>query len=418
MPRNNLESFSKLMLIAAFLGSSVSYGIVYAYHLIIAIHFLAILWTGNLKEFIFYSWSENRIWILLSSYTLLSVLWAPNLFSALQFNGYWLSGCYVVIASGFKVTDESWKKVGSTLGILFVCHLLLSILEITTPIRWPISDYSKLNSLFGRPVQDYHAFFESYPTSFFWHQNNCAMVTLLGIPLVLKSSYRFRFLILTACYLVIFFSGSKSVLILAMGYGLFYLGKILIAGKFRISFKKILVFFSVILASSFLVFFLSNEAQKSELQQALSTFESYVLPGPKFLISKVTNQEFDFKQLHGNILERYYFMDGALDIYSGSPLVGAGAGANLAAKYQKHGQDIPLRSIHNYLLEILICFGPIFLFFYLYALYQLFRKSPLYRESLVLFLLSSPVLASAIYFLPKWLLYSLANRQHVAEKHV
>jgi hypothetical protein len=416
--RNTLESISKLILITAFLGSSISYGIVYAYHLVIAIHFLAIIWTGNFKNFVAYAWTENRIWILLSSYSVLSILWAPNLPSALQYNGYWLSGCYMVIACGFQVTDAAWMKVNKSLSVLFVCGVVLAILEICTPIRWPISEYSKLNELFGRPVKVFENFFDSYPTSFFWHQNNCALVSLMGIPLVLKSEHRLRFLVLMTCYLIIFFSGSKSILVLALGYGLFYLGKVLVAGRLRIGLQKVLIFVTVIFASTWIAYFMSNEIQKLELNQAVSTVEGYVLPGPKFLLSRLTGEEFDFSKLHGNIRERYFFMDGAFDIFSGSPIFGAGAGAHLAARYQKHGQDIPLRSIHNYLLELFICFGPIFFCLYAYALYQMLRKSPLYRESLVLFLLGSPVLASAIYFLPKWLLYSLANRQHIAKKEL
>lgn len=412
--RNTFSVLATLILVTAFLGSAISYGIVYAYHLVIAAHFLAMILTGNLKNFAIHSWIKNPIWILLSSYSVISILWAPNLSSALQYNGYWLSGCYMILACDFEVKVETWVRVSKALSILFVCHLVLALLEIFTPVRWPISEYSKLIYYFGRPVKDYYSFFENYPTSFFWHQNNCALVTLLGIPLVLKSSYRFRLLILIACYLVIFFSGSKSVLILAVGYGLYYLMKTLYFTKFRLGIRKIFITCLMASVSIYFAYFFANDAQKTELLQVASTVEGYIKPGPEFLYRKLRGERFDFSQLNENIRERYYFMDGALDILSTSPLFGAGAGAHLAARYQKNNQNLPLRSIHNYWLEIFTCFGPFFFLAYAYALWTLIRKNSKYRESIVLFILGTPVLASAIYFLPKWLLYTLSNSRRDA----
>jgi hypothetical protein len=392
---------------SAFLASSFSFGDVYLYHAVAFISLLYVCFRGLLPELIRYDLREHWPWFAFITYSLASVLWATNTSNALRYNAYLLSGTFLILffayfIKKFKLHDLMIR----ILGFLFICHLVLGTIEILTPLRWFISEYSTLNEFFLRKSYDFPAFFHKYPTSFFWHQNNCALVTLLGLPFVFRQSNRSKFLIGTLAYFIIFMSGSKSIIFLSFLYGCFSLIK-------SFSFKKpslrnIALSGCLGILMIFTIGLFGNSEQRNELSQVTSTVASYVSPSIKFASHEILGTPFDFEEIHINVRERYIFMDGAIDLYKSSPFLGVGAGSHIGVPFTYKTQTIYLDSLHNFWLEIFVLYGVGSIFFF-YGLFHTVKNSRTYRHSLILLILGIPVLSSAIYFLPMWLLVSLAN---------
>lgn len=366
-----------------------------------------LLWKGQLTSVWNSSWKYNRSWVFFGAVSIISITWSSEWPSSLKYNAYVLCGLFIIMIAPYLIKKFHLKPL-EILAPIFIIHLVLSLLEIFTPLRWFISEYSSLNTFFGRPSQAYPEFFEHYPTSFFWHQNNCALVTLMALPLILKSQSKFRLAILPLSYLVIFASGSKSIIVLSIIWG----GIALISASRlnSFSFKKVLIsgFITSLLGLGSFQFL--NSEQKSELDQSFQTVLEYIRPSADFLMAKIKGDEFEFEKIHINIRERYYFMDGALELLRQSPIKGAGAGAHLNVTHKVDGTSVQLNSLHNYWLELLTNYG-LFVGLYLFAVLQIIRKSKTYRASIILFALGAPVLSSAIYFLPKWLLYALGTTE-------
>lgn len=399
-------------LIAAFIGPAISYANIYLFHVLALIIGLKIISNFSyVKKNFDQNIKINWVWIIILIYSFLSVSWAPYLDDAIKYCGFLICGSFLLFTSTtFIDNEEKFTKVFKLLSIFYLVHLAIALLEIFTDFRWPISEYSHLAPIFGKTTWDFPAFFNNYPTSFFWHQNNFALACLISLPFITKIKHRILSLsMITTTLIVILYSGSKSITVLSIGY-LVVKTIILI-----IEHKKIILGICAVglLASCFAIVVLtSNDHQKEELSQTLETVGGYTLAIPEFLWAKVTGENFDFSKLHGNIRERFEFMDGAIELWKSSPFLGIGAGGLTKAK-QGH---TALFAIHNYWLEVLVIFGPIIFILYIYWIFQMMKLGGAYREALILFIIGVPVISTAVYFLPKWLLYSLCSIEYSLRK--
>lgn len=394
---------------SGFLASSFSFGDVYLYHLVAFISLLYFGVRGHLPQLVHFDIKELWPWIAFISYSVLSILWATNFSNAGRYNAYLLSGTFLILFFAYFLKELRLQALMmKILGILFALHLLLASFEILTPIRWFISEYSHLNEYFLRKTYDFPDFFNKYPTSFFWHQNNCALVTLLGLPFLFKLSSKIKYPLTALAFFVILMSGSKSIIFLSVIYGIYFLATTLR----MLSFKNIAITTVLGLSMFFLIGKLANNEQMAELSQVISTVSSYVSPSLKFASHEVLGTPFDFEEIHINVRERYLFMDGALDLYRTSPILGAGAGSQIGVPVSYNGQTIYLDSLHNFWLEVFVLYGVGSIFFF-YGVFLALKNSRTYRHSLILLILGIPVLSSAVYFLPMWLLISLS----VADKN-
>lgn len=400
-----LQKLALLLGASAFLASSISFGDVYLYH-IVSLIFLAIFVSqGSVRGLIDFDIKKLWPWILFALYSLISVLWADQWNAAIKYNAYLLTGSFLIFFLSFNLrVHQLQRHMFQILIYLFVAHLIFASMEILTPFRWIISEYSKLNFLVLRPVYNFPEFFNKYPTSFFWHQNNCALVTLLGLPFIFKNSTRVKALIGAVSYFVIFMSGSKSIIFLSLLYGALSVSLKLFK---KPSLKLMLSFIGGVLLMASAVLLLANKEQKDELSEVASTVASYVTPSLKFISHEMFGTPFDFEEIHINVRERYLFMDGAINLYKRSPILGAGAGSHLGVPVTYRGKTIFLDSLHNFWLEIFVLYGIGSILFF-YGFFLALKISKTYRHSLILLALGIPVLSSAIYFLPMWLLFSLA----------
>lgn len=390
------------------MSSAISFGDVYLYHLTAMMSLIILGLRGELVELINFDYRKLRPWLLFIAYSLISISWARNTSNALKYNAYLLSGSFLILfLSFFLIKFKLQDLLLRVLGYLFVLHLVLATLEILTPLRWFISEYSTLNEFFLRKAQDFPSFFEKYPTSFFWHQNNCALVTLLGLPFIFRRLEKMKFVLVALAYFVIFMSGSKSIIFLAFLYGCFAITRFITFKNFNL--KKIIGPLLLILLLILGVSLFANEEQKNELGQVLSTVSSYVTPAWRFASHEILGTPFNFDEIHINVRERYVFMDGAIKLFKESPFVvlGAGAGSHIGVPISYESHFIFLDSLHNFWLEIFVLYGLGSILFF-YGLFLALKNSDTYRHSLVLLIFGIPVLSSAIYFLPMWLLISLA----------
>jgi hypothetical protein len=393
---------------SAFVGPAIAWDKVYLFHILMVLLSVAFLADKETFSSMKFFLKKNPLPSLIFSYSIASTFWAANLTDALTYNCYLLCGFFLVYSCFiyFKANEE---KVLRYLSYLFVTHVAVSLLEVFTPIRWPISTYSRLNSWFGKTNINFESYFEDYPTSFFWHQNHCALATALCLPFLFRSGSKLKFPLIILSYLIIFYAGSKSVTIISFLYAVYEIFSTLITSK--INLKKSLLAAGVAIAVFAIALFFASPMQKEELAKSYETIDGYAKPGMDFIDAKVTGRPFDFKAVHVNVRERYYLMSGAIDLYKKHPLIGIGAGSHLHQYVEAENGPVLLRSIHNYWLELYIVFGPFIFLIYAFWIFQLLRTKPVYREAILILIITAPVLSSAVYFLPHWLLLAMANTE-------
>jgi hypothetical protein len=284
---------------------------------------------------------------------------------------------------------------------LILAHLVICILEIFTPFRWPISTYSHLAHFFGKEKISFPEFFENYPTSFFWHQNNCALMTLIMLPLFFNLEKKILTIFLVSIsLLIIIASGSKSIIVI----GSIYLFLKFIKNVFKEKKPlKVFAFVSLILCVQIIGFSVINSMQKQELIEAKNTFIKYSVAIPRFIFDEIKNKEINFSTFDPNTRERFEYMHGAINLYRESPFLGVGAGGHLNVINHSSHRKVDLTSMHNYWLELLTVFGPLVLGLYLYWITKQILKFKIQSEMLLLFFIAVPAMSSAIYFIPSWL---------------
>jgi hypothetical protein len=389
------------------IGSSISYGDIYLYHFYAwFLTFLLLINVKTLKEIIGYNLKNNKIWLLIFTYTTLSLTWTKNLSDGFKYLGYLYCGYFLIFNIPFFI-DSSKKKnfVFNSLFYVFIAHLIICLLEILTPFRWPLSQYSSLLPYFNRTLTPGFEDFVGYPTGLFWHQNNSALTTLMCIPFLFKIERKWlRYTTLVASYLTILASGSKAMIVLSAVHALF----ILFQSK-KIQIKTELIAPGIVLMIlAFTLLVLSNQ-QKNEIIQTYETVGGYGKPLPQFLMTQFTGEEFDYLKLHANIAERFYFMAGGIELYKTNPILGSGAGSHFTYLFHKNGTSFVIKAIHNFYIELLALFGPIILGLYIYWFSQKIWEAREFRQSLILFALGIPVLSTAAYFLPGWLLIAFSE---------
>jgi teichuronic acid biosynthesis protein TuaE len=401
---NKSELISKLSLFLpaiALIGSAISWGDFYLFHIYAWLLFSLLLITPSaIKNLISFNLKNNKIWLTVLAYATISVAWTQNLSEGLKYLGYLYSGFFLIFTIPFFLdTDKKKSFVMKTLLYVFIAHILISMLEILTPFRWPLSQYSSFLPYFNRSIIPGYEQFEGYPTGIFWHQNNSALVTLVAIPFLFKiKNMWLRILLIVLSFFCILASGSKAIMLLSLGY-LAYKIITLKAINFKMKGASVLI---LLLCLGLAPFLLSQE-QTKELSQSVETVRGYVQPLPEFCKSQLLNEEFDFQTLHPNIRERFYFMAGGIDLYRKHPVIGVGSGSHFSQVYKKDGSEFPLKAMHNYWLEVLILFGPIILLLYLLW----FGRN--LSEPVALLALGIPVLSTAAYFIPGWLLVAIVQ---------
>ncbi len=178
------------------------------------------------------------------------------------------------------------------------------------------------------------------------------------------------------------------------------------------AFKTLLSF--IILALIFSLLFTSSKKSRLEkYSKTIPAIKSFIIQAPSNFILRLQGESinFDYSKFDISLHERLTYVDGLAKVISDNWLLGLGAGSINEIEVEQGPSRLLLRFPHFYFLEILAKYGLIYFIVYIFWLTKLLGKlrkiNSVYCISLASFMLFSPVIASAIYFIPKWSLYSL-----------
>lgn len=421
MITNSYRLLLILIPFSAFIGSAISYEKVYLFHVVgivcaaaLALNFKNINVKRIFEKDKLFFWS-GFIWLTLSYF------WSENTLQYFRFLMQYVVGVFCFFSIQLLIRSEfDYKKVLKVLGYTYLAHLCFSLLEAFTRFRLPISPMSKYIKLIRTDelVQNlsYPSFYDHYPSSFFWHPNNVALVTLCALPIFLnnkKLKVPYKFALWGLALTVIVKAGAKAMLVLFTIYSFSLIYKsISNLQKLR---PLILPVLFVSIISGTLFWTSLHPKQKHEAKSSFIVFSNYAVILPKFVSNEFFGTSFNL-DLKEQTSERFLFMGAAINEYKKSPLLGIGAGQLYKKKVDWKGKQVDLNSIHNYWLEMLVIGGPLFFLGYLswfvYVIFKLFKANTTltksYAEVMILFFFAAPVMSSVFYFLPKWLLYGLA----------
>jgi teichuronic acid biosynthesis protein TuaE len=387
----------RIYLFSVFVGQGVSIGKIYLFHLctpFLIVHLIREISTN--KCFLSVYRKEVSFVSLFAAYCTLSLFWSSSAANSLVPLVQWIMSLSVVVLVPYCLYFIGLRKSMAFLSVLVMVHLGLSLLETLNIVRWPISPYSTLSTYFLKTTyQDYGpadirgAWF-SPSTSFFWNPNNSAFVTLLLFPSLLLLKSRWKVVGLGVSCIIVYFSESKSILVLLVVMIFFYLLK----GWKYLLIAPLLLFF--------LFDFIGNK-----LRLSWEVFKGYLNGLIYILEIFYFNLKYDDLKIHDMVRERFTLINQGLSHVRGHLFFGRGVGFLHDKTFIYENRELSLSTIHNSLIEIFIELGIIGLsmvFLGLGSLYtSLFRSSLLYRKHLILMLTISlialPVLSTVRYFL-------------------
>ncbi len=402
---------------SAIIGTGISYGDLYLFHIMIAIFlfFLLISFKQNSFKIKFEHNSIQYIYFfpLFFLWYSISLIWSPDLSFGLKYLFYIFCGSILSLSIIYFCSDyNNLYKMFRTIKALIVLEIAISILEIFTQFRMPISPYSNYFTFFGKESieinsPDLLSQISSFnpPTGFHWNTNNLAITMILALPFFLCTNNTFSKIAGTLCITIItIFTSSRAVFLALVLIFLFYL----ISIKKRIpTLSFISVFLVIILFGASML----TESDNPRLNEIANSFEALRL----YIVGDI--------DLTGSLeWRRNLIIDGVSSLKE-SYGIGVGAGGSTALQESSGGVAGRFTSMHNFWIEVLveggIIFGILSSIWYLKILYGLYllsrqRRSELeyFSQALYLsmlgFIPAAIAASSTIYFLPMYILFGLS----------
>ena len=389
-------------------GVGLSFGNIYFFHIILILVYSLILLRQEHRDsmWIILKKPLNVFLFIIFFWFVLSYLWSENKTYAIVSLVHFLIGILAVLLVQFFVDTKSsftfYKN--KVLYPIFLLILLLSLLEIFTSFRWPISSFSNYNDWFGREnnimnilkTERIYGYIDSSPTVFFWNPNNLAVFLCLFLPFFNKRSWLNGFLYVATIF-VIYNTGSR-LSIISIGLVL------LIICLFKFSNIRFLIYFISILILPMIFFPNSTVATKAN-EPIESIIGINLIP-----IIGLNYKAPILKDINNNSknIRKQLYKQGLQDIID-SKLLGVGAGNAEWYNFKRKDLTQNITSVHFYWLELFINGGVVALLLfasyfsqiakYLYGL----RKSEItiaFVTALIIFSLAVISMSSANYFLP------------------
>lgn len=408
----------------------MSYGRVYLFHVFgLAIAF-SLLYQKNRKHY----FSDHLNWTItvplaaLGGSIVVGALISTHLGHYISYNLQIIFGLSLMMCCWLSAVDRI--KMMRYLNYGFIANVIVGLFETFTPLRWPISVSSQLNLYLGKGYltegKHYQSFYSEFPSGFFWNPNNFALVVLCGLPFYLNAKIKpvYKVVMWMVVLLLIVRSGARGAVPFLFLYTIYFLLKRLRTfDTYRlnnISAKKVVIGCAIILSASFLMFKSLTKIQSAELHQVRAAFTRYF--SGIYHMSDIINNEQSLTADEKNKLagdERVRILAVAARKIKENPIFGLGPGGNRAVIGKVLGIQTTLESPHFYWVEICVNYGLIglcmYLLWYFSVAFQLFKMrtdfSAALFESLSLFFFVSTIIASALYFLPKWILYGIAVKE-------
>ncbi|MCE5286396.1 MAG: O-antigen ligase family protein [Pelosinus sp.] len=414
----NYDLIIRLFLASSVISLAVSYSKIYLFHIMLIIitftYLVKIINQGGIIQVSKLPTRLHYIFYVMFVWYFISILWSWNVFFSFQYLVYILFGISIILAViYYSCNVVKQDELYQLLSKVFVVEVFLSLLEVFTNFRLPLSPYSPYAVYFGHTMgfddnlnMDLIDYLMTRPTGFNWNPNNLASVMSTILPYFLFHSNRY-----------IKYIGSISVLtvIIATASRGNFFAVLVILFLYIFSFNKRRAVVGGMLLLFLLPMFgivenLLQDTDNKTIQRVLTVATSvqyYVTSDDGGGDSIGVRQ-----QLIKNGI------NGLIDTYG----LGVGAGASQQVQIQAdntHGTT----SMHNFWIEILVEGGvPFFITFMLWYLYMICR---LYRIgvsargklryygyasslSMTAFLLAAISTSSVIYELPMWLMFGFA----------
>jgi teichuronic acid biosynthesis protein TuaE len=425
----SMELGVMLLLISAVLGSGVSYSKVYLFHISAIILVVITIYKWRQKELNFcvdLPTSLHYPLMILFLWYCITFLWAPKTEYFLRsifciYNGLFL---FLTIVF-FTTTPQKHAIVFRVLTWIFVIEIIMSLLEVFTPFRMPVSSLSSLVGYFGRSSDLLHNLDESVlkytlsrPTGFHWNINDLATAMAIIYPFFLAFHKSIiKWVGIVAIITVIVATASRGALAAIILMTVFYY--LFVDTRYR---KKIIV--GMILIDTVGHLCQPSLAQSGNIR--VSRFVTSIGNGVK-----VINEG----KGENSLTIRRDLVRAGIKAFVETGGLGVGAGGSVILLKGERGQA----SMHNLWIEVLAESGVVgfslFVWWYGHVLYCLWKVQKLAHDltskyyakaclvSLIGFIVGAMVPSSVIYFFPMWLLFGFSvvtiNRyqQTVNEKY-
>ncbi len=404
------EHIGTAFMASAFIGVGISYGKVYAFHIVLVMA-LAFMFMNRkeIKPISLNSFSTIFPLILFAFFSS-SLLWTGDLMNGIKYVVYLFFALSLIYLPSFLIKNtESLIKSLRLIGCLALVEMLIGLLESFSSFRFPISPYSQLIHLFGRKYSipeglqlDSIKQLLSTPTGFHWNPNNFATVMVLVLPFFFQCKNRLtKILASFLCSYLIFISNSRTAIL-----ALIIVALVSVVNSIELNSKKLLAFLGsgiVILVCILNFTPLGNKVYEKSHHS----------------IASVKALLFEYHLDNNSIGTRQKLMQNAFTEICENNYLGSGVGSSHLAqiKYGKPHSDVT--SIHNFWLEILVDGGLVIFLAYAYWYIILIRdlgkhyenstlKLKKYARACSASLIGCAFMAfscsSLIYFLPFWLL--------------
>lgn len=360
------KKISFLGLVAALIGYAVSYHQIYLFHLVMG--FLFFYYIAIYQRVNSLSYLIVKPVLIFISFSAVSLIWAPNLEIGLRNIFYLFCGFFAVLfVANCSASSEEIFKITKLIIFISLINFLIGFCETLGLFRLPMSPYSPYASYFGYAQTDMNDFY-SYtvdtilkrPTGFNGNPNNFGFVFAIILPFIFLYNKYMKFI---ALFLLVWFN------IYIQSRGLFLSSILFFVLLFLFDYKKNIKYLPVgilvlALALSFFTFNLT-EYRFSTTIDSITTGLEMMKSGGGDTNSSTDIRSFIYSLGFSSLLKQ--------------PFLGLGVGGiqSLLAS-----MDFEIQSFHFYFLEILIDYGVvfyfIFLFFYLRLIVRLVR---IYRKS-------------------------------------
>ncbi len=403
-----------LFLASAFVGTGVSYGKIYLFHILFIALTAYSLWFKKLDFSATPKGYATKFPLVLALFFSLSIFWTPSYSEGFRYLAYLFMACGIIYLPLLIIRSEvELKKSIRLIGILSAVEILIGFLEHFTSFRYPISPYSRSISLFKRDFKIGNDISESAleyvlssPTGFHWNPNNFSAVMVILLPFFFcAKNWWIKIGGVLSCTFLIFVSNSRTAII-ALILVLF----VSVLQSVNLKRKRL---FSTIGVSVFILLFVFNftsvgSKANDKIQTSFSTINSFI---SDYYIDK------------SSIGSRQKIMSNALIEVTENEFLGSGIGASEYSQLKYGKPNGKITSIHNYWLEILIDGGILiclaFILWYIVLIRDLGKtfntsNSQLdsYSRACISALFGSAIMAfsvsSFVYFLPFWVLISIS----------
>ena len=414
----NKNSIILALLSSAIIGVAISFSDFYLFHLILSI--LTIIWIYQFKENKYrlnldiFSDNHAKALLVVLSWYLLSLLWAPSLVLGLKYMFYLICGIIITFSFiYFSKNIEDLNTIFKVLSFFITIEIIIALAESFSSFRMPISSYSSFAMLFGKDPINFSEFGDIFiyskispPTGFHWNTNDLAICMIISLPFFLCSNKSSIKIVGTL---------SVTTIIIMTASRAAFLGLVLIYSLYLILIKKRVGALSLAWITLFIFFLGMQQLRESEnprINEVANSIEALTL----YLSGNI--------DVGGSIQWRRELVDNGINAFYNSYGLGLGAGGTVANQEIIGPVAGRFTSMHNFWVELLVEGGifvaTIISFWLISIIYKLFiisrtitnQNLRYYSQSLFLsviaFIPAAIAASSTIYFFPMWIMFGFS----------